>query len=326
MARLRCMLLAARHISANGLRFGTADSVSSNSKIAAALFTCPSASAVTSLTSPSNAAATFRSMQRLSGGTSIVAGLKQAASLIPRYDVTIPRILVLVSDGNPECLDTGERTADVIATAKSIRDSGVFILPVGVGSGVAKGLLQQVASDPRQVYSVTNYAALVAQLKRISGGACAAVKKPCTSLKSFGYSGNMAGDVLVLDVGSMSAGVRRLSKASDCQQACIHTQSCNGWVFCNSPDGCGYTCSDWVAMHPKMDSPGGGRTSIDVSRAAVAHPISGFGPWSYYTGGCRYKAWPFGMCTLKRVQRPANPTFYTNEMKGWLSGTLVSNC
>eukprot|EP00878_Enallax_costatus_P010719 GHUV01011196.1.p3 GENE.GHUV01011196.1~~GHUV01011196.1.p3 ORF type:complete len:149 (+),score=20.96 GHUV01011196.1:2344-2790(+) len=145
-------------------------------------------------------------------------------------------------------------------------------------------------------------------------------------LQSFGYSGNMAGDVLVLDVGSMSAGVRRLSKASDCQQACIHTQSCNGWVFCNSPDGCGYTCSDWVAMHPKMDSPGGGRTSIDVSRAAVAHPISGFGPWSYYTGGCRYKAWPFGMCTLKRVQRPANPTFYTNEMKGWLSGTLVSNC
>lgn len=92
-----------------------------------------------------------------------MSGLNQAASLIPRHDVTIPRILVLVTDGQPDC--GAETTGDVVAAAKAIRDSGIFVLPVGVGSNVDNALLQQVrASDFNQIKSDLGYITAVRPL------------------------------------------------------------------------------------------------------------------------------------------------------------------
>ena len=74
-----------------------------------------------------------------------------------------------------------------MATAKEIRQDGIYILPVGVGTGINRALLDQMASDPANVFTVTDYAALSTALDKIVGGACAALEQltttPCTSAK-----------------------------------------------------------------------------------------------------------------------------------------------
>jgi hypothetical protein len=133
----------------------------------------------------------------------------------------------------------------------------------------------------------------------------------------------MAGDVLVLDVGSLDATQRILRNDTACRDACVQVPGCNGWVYCNDQRGCGYTCGQWVTKHPTLISPIGAK-KIDFRHT----PILGFGPWAMSRTGCQDngKAWPFGLCSLKNVSNPYAPDFYRNEMQGWLSGTLVSDC
>jgi hypothetical protein len=133
----------------------------------------------------------------------------------------------------------------------------------------------------------------------------------------------MAGDVLVLDVGSLDATQRILRNDTACRDACVQVPGCNGWVYCDKHDGCGYTCMQWVTDHPALVPPRG-EYRIDFTHP----PILGFGPWPENPGGCMEysQAWPFGICTLKKVANPWAPDFYRNEMEGWVSGTLVSNC
>jgi Mg-chelatase subunit ChlD len=159
----------------------------SNTKaqFAAAQFADCKASPVTPLTSSSAAAAAFEAMTQLGGSTQIGVGLKEAASLIPRRTLIDARVLILISDGAPS--GCGETDADAVATAKEVRQDGIYILPVGVGTNINRALLEQMATDPANVFTVTDYAALTTALDKIVGGACAALQQitttPCTSAK-----------------------------------------------------------------------------------------------------------------------------------------------
>ena len=154
-------------------------------RFAAALFGGCTATNVTRLTTPKAAVAAFKAMQGLDGGTNISAGLQLAASMIPRRSLNVSRVLILISDGVPS--DCGETDADdvvdTVAAAEQIHQEGIYILPVGVGEGINSTLLEEMASNRRNVYTVANYTALGAALETIIGGACAATAKPCTTAK-----------------------------------------------------------------------------------------------------------------------------------------------
>jgi hypothetical protein len=120
-------------------------------------------------------------MERLEGGTNIGVGLRLAASMIPRRNLNVSRVLILVSDGEPE--GCGETPDDAIAVADEIRQEGIFILPIGVGDGIRRSLLEELASNKSHVYTVADYEGLKQALGTIVEGTCAAVAKPCTTAK-----------------------------------------------------------------------------------------------------------------------------------------------
>uniref|UniRef100_A0A383VEC9 Apple domain-containing protein n=1 Tax=Tetradesmus obliquus TaxID=3088 RepID=A0A383VEC9_TETOB len=164
---------------------------------------------------------------------------------------------------------------------------------------------------------------------------------------------NIEGDVLVLAAGTLAytgphPSSPTLTSAAECANACGLLPGCNAWTFCSRQSGCGSGCSSWVAKHPKM--PAGGPANRDPVEADL--PILGFGPWTYpqTQNGCQYSfntdstsdAWPYGLCTLKRVPNtkklkyvppskaaPQRTTGVVTESAaaaasadGWISGTL----
>ena len=156
-------------------------SAATKARFAGALFGDCMATQVTPLTTPRAAVAAFEDMTRLDGFTSIGAGLQLAASMIPRRSLDVSRVLILISDGKPE--GCGETDADAVAVAEQIRQEGIYILPIGVGDGIQRNLLEELASKRSNVYTVSDYKALKAALQTIVGGACAATAKPCTTAK-----------------------------------------------------------------------------------------------------------------------------------------------
>lgn len=62
-------------------------------------------------------------------------------------------------------------------------------------------------------------------------------------------------------------------------------------------------------------------------------PVKGFGAWTFpqTQNGCQYSfatdstsdAWPFGLCSLKKVGNPASPTFHQRPA-GECCGSLIA--
>jgi len=149
--------------------------------------------------------------------------------------------------------------------------------------------------------------------------------------------GNIKGDVLVLDVTSLSFQGNHpvfpmYSSPNQCANACKTLPGCNAWTFCNNTGGCGSGCPEYVKSNPslKADDPSGNPT---IRSSKWKLPLTGFGPWGRTSGcasTCGYScqqtgAWPEGMCSLKKVPDPSKPAYWSkNAKEGWVSGVIIT--
>jgi len=154
--------------------------------------------------------------------------------------------------------------------------------------------------------------------------------------------GNIKGDVLVLDVTSLwFQGTHPVYPVYDspnqCADACKSLPGCNAWTFCNNTKamigpsgewlgkGCGSGCPQYAKSNPPL-------VSDNLSGSNWKLPLTGFGPWGA-TARCAWiyndtfqdtGAWPGGMCTLKKVADPSNPTYWPKDKNdGWVSGVII---
>lgn len=80
----------------------------------------------------------------------------------------MPNIAIIVTDGQS---NDASLTA---AEAKKLRDAGVTVLAIGVGSGVSKTELNAIATDPdsTHVFAADNFDALKSLKALLSTKAC----------------------------------------------------------------------------------------------------------------------------------------------------------
>jgi hypothetical protein len=66
---------------------------------------------------------------------------------------------------------------------------------------------------------------------------------------------NIKGDVLILDVGSLSFQGNHPAfppfGEEGCVDACARTPGCNAWTYCSSKEGCGSCCKAYIAQNPQ---------------------------------------------------------------------------
>jgi hypothetical protein len=90
----------------------------------------------------------------------------------------VPRVLVVLTDGQATCLYGPDICFDPTEAAQALRDDGVTILAVGVGSAANTAELNAIAGSPQNVFQVSNFAALPdisAEIEGRSCGACVAL-------------------------------------------------------------------------------------------------------------------------------------------------------
>lgn len=93
---------------------------------------------------------------------------------------------------------------------------------------------------------------------------------------------------------------------------CHATDTCNTWVLCNRPSGCGApgSCSAYLSRLP------------NATRPAQQLPVVTFGEFTWSgIGGCAADGrWPYRMCSLKRVADTTDPPIYGKGAPGRLAG------
>lgn len=156
----------------------------------------------------------------------------------------------------------------------------------------------------------------------------------CVDISYTEMKGNLDGEVLILDVASLSpigqsgrTYTPLIRSAEACRGLCKRLSTCNAWVFCTSREGCGKGCNSYVAKNPTMppcanDTDCGVRKRI--TEGSLTLPVTNMGPYakSFRGADCQGKdAWPWGTCTLKKVADPVAPKMYEGE-QGWTSGTI----
>jgi hypothetical protein len=70
--------------------------------------------------------------------------------------------------------------------------------------------------------------------------------------------GNIKGDILVLDIGSLSndgnphpsPGPSKVYGASECAGWCNKTAGCNAWTYCKDKANCGSGCNEYTKANP----------------------------------------------------------------------------
>ena len=74
-------------------------------------------------------------------------------------------------------LTDGKSNDDVTAPAQKLRDSGVIIFALGVGSGIDRNQLNTIATDPdaKHTFVVNNFDALNSIIKTVKERACQGV-------------------------------------------------------------------------------------------------------------------------------------------------------
>jgi len=83
------------------------------------------------------------SMSQMSSSTNMDAGLDTAFAQLQKSQRSTNQVLIMFTDGEP---DSGN---DPVAHAQTIKDAGVEIYTVGVGSGVNPDLLKKIASEDK---------------------------------------------------------------------------------------------------------------------------------------------------------------------------------
>eukprot|EP00882_Tetradesmus_deserticola_P016528 GHRQ01017658.1.p1 GENE.GHRQ01017658.1~~GHRQ01017658.1.p1 ORF type:complete len:482 (+),score=110.57 GHRQ01017658.1:712-2157(+) len=155
---------------------------------------------------------------------------------------------------------------------------------------------------------------------------------------------NIKGDVLVLDVSSLSFQGNHpmfpsIRDPATCAAYCNKTAGCNAWTFCNSTAGCGSGCEEYVKSNPTLQAAANGNPTVPAASWYGLTAINSFGPWGP-TAGCKRDCgssggspytckptgkWLQGMCSLKRLANPAMPDHWSkNATEGWVSGYIVT--
>jgi len=111
------------------------------------------------------------SMSQMGSGTNMDDGLDTAYSVLQKSQRNGDQVLIMFTDGEP---DPGN---DPVAHAKIIKDAGIEIYTVGVGSGVNPQILKDIASEDKNpllphYMQADSFADLVALLKNIVSAAC----------------------------------------------------------------------------------------------------------------------------------------------------------
>eukprot|EP00877_Chromochloris_zofingiensis_P002679 jgi/Chrzof1/12411/Cz06g33150.t1 len=119
---------------------------------------------------------------------------------------------------------------------------------------------------------------------------------------------NLGGELMVLAYGS-DQNITGLATApagtpQRCCAACRNADGCNGWVFCNDPQGCGRGCADHTRRVAAMN--------LSAAEADDQAPIMQFGQ----NAACNGDKWPYGMCSLKILADTANPPVFRSGQEG----------
>lgn len=111
------------------------------------------------------------SMSQMGSSTNMDAGLDRIYSVLQDSKRGAPQVLIMFTDGVP---DGG---CDPVSHAKTIKDAGIEIYTVGVGSGIDPKLLKAIASDdknPLQPHflQASSFTQLLELLDNVISGAC----------------------------------------------------------------------------------------------------------------------------------------------------------
>jgi len=124
------------------------------------------------LSSDENAVQTaIASMSQIGSGTNMDAGLDSAYSVLKKSMRGDSQVLIMFTDGEPD------RGNDPVAHAKVIKDAGIEIYTVGVGSGVNPKILKDIASDDKNdlqphYIQASSFSDLVELLSNIVSAMC----------------------------------------------------------------------------------------------------------------------------------------------------------
>lgn len=149
----------------------------------------------------------------------------------------------------------------------------------------------------------------------------------------------VVGEIWVLDVGSLvyqsppppGQYLPVIRTEENCRDHCKLLPQCNAWSYCARPEGCGSGCRRHRNKNPTMFRCPPSQPTCDphsISATSTPLPILGFGPFAkdYRGADCdrvNPDLWPWGTCTLKRVNNTESPDLETSiEDSGWVSGTL----
>ena len=91
--------------------------------------------------------------------------------------VAVPRVLIVLTDGQATCTSTFVCFQPAQA-ARALRDDGITVLAVGVGSAIGQAQLESIAGTRQNVFQVTQYSQLPDISNRVDGQSCSA----CVSL------------------------------------------------------------------------------------------------------------------------------------------------
>ena len=89
-------------------------------------------------------------------------------SLLPGDRPNVPNVAIIVTDGQ------SNNPTLTAAEAKKARDKGITIIALGVGHGIRKSELNEMATDPdsSHVYTADNFDALASLQAFVSNKAC----------------------------------------------------------------------------------------------------------------------------------------------------------
>ncbi|NCC37716.1 MAG: VWA domain-containing protein, partial [Chloroflexia bacterium] len=122
---------------------------------------------------PSVILARVNAMRQLGGYTDIQEGLQLGREDLAANGRTgVPQVIILLTDG------AHNQGGDPVEEAQLVRDAGMHLFAIAVGSGPNLSQLNALTADPQRVFSVSNFASLSTILRQIVGVSCENLPPP----------------------------------------------------------------------------------------------------------------------------------------------------